>query len=63
MNSACRAAGVNGIANKMERSFGRPWHTWQNVIKMDIREIEHEGFVLLRIGGGGGAVVNNFLFR
>jgi hypothetical protein len=32
--------GVNGIANKMvvwkpeeERSFGRPWHAWWNVIE------------------------------
>jgi hypothetical protein len=39
-----------------KRPFGRPWHRWEDGIRMDLREIGRGvlvGFDWLRIGTGG----------
>jgi len=36
-----------------KRPLGRPRHRWEDIIKLDLREIRIDGFGWLRIGSSG----------
>jgi hypothetical protein len=45
------------VGNRGERQLGRPRHSWEDNVKMDLREMEWgvwAGFIWLRIRTSGG---------